>query len=262
MTSHSRFAVVALSALALLGAGQTQPKIGYDTTPMLPGGKWHVHDGTRPQPPVVKPGETTWTKPPSDATVLFDGTDLSKWRSLKGEAAGWKVENGELVVTAKAGDIATREEFGDVQLHVEWATPKAVVGNGQERGNSGIFLMERYEIQVLDSFDNPTYPDGQAAAVYGQFPPLVNVSRPPGEWQTYDIVFIAPRFKDKAVESPARVTVFHNGVLVQHNTVLIGTTRHKLVGTYEPHGPRGSLRLQDHGNPTRFRNIWVRALGG
>jgi len=137
-----------------------------------------------------------------------------------------------------------------------------VAGNGQERGNSGIFLMERYEIQVLDSFDNPTYPDGQAAAVYGQFPPLVNVSRPPGEWQTYDIVFIAPRFKDKAVESPARVTVFHNGVLVQHNTVLIGTTRHKLVGTYEPHGPRGSLRLQDHGNPTRFRNIWVRALGG
>jgi hypothetical protein len=164
-------------------------------------------------------------------------------------------------VTPKAGDVFTKDEFGDVQLHVEWATPSVVVGDGQDRGNSGVFLMGRYEVQVLDSFRSPTYPDGQAGAIYGQFPPLVNAARPPGEWQVYDILFTAPRFENGNLVTPAYLTVFHNGIAVHNHAALIGTTQHKVVAKYEAHPPRGPIRLQDHGNAVRYRNIWVRELG-
>jgi hypothetical protein len=235
-------------------------KLGYEDTPMLPGGKWRVHDGTRPQPPATETAGAQGTAP-ADAQVLFSGADLLRWQNRRGEPAAWKIDQGAMVVAPKAGDIQTKEEFGDVQLHVEWASPSVVSGEGQDRGNSGVFLMGRYEVQVLDSYRSPTYPDGQAAAIYGQFPPLVNASRAPGEWQTYDIIFTAPRFENGTVATPAYLTVFHNGVVVHNHTALIGTTMHKVVAKYEPHPPRGPIRLQDHGNPVRYRNIWVRELG-
>jgi hypothetical protein len=255
-------ATLGLAAIALTAAASGQvPKgqLGYDTTPLLPGGKWRVHDGTRPQPPVIGTADTPGA-PPSDARVLFAGSDLSLWRNSRGEAAGWKIDQGAMVVNPDAGDIFTRDEFGDVQLHIEWAAPTTISGEGQDRGNSGVFLMGRYEIQVLDSYNNRTYPDGQASAIYGQFPPLVNATRPPGQWQVYDIIFTAPRFENGALVSPAYATVLHNGVVVHNHAALIGTTLHKVVGKYEPHGPRGPIKLQDHGNPVRYRNIWVREL--
>jgi hypothetical protein len=243
-------------------SAQDPPAIGYTDTPLLPNSKWRVHDGTRPQPVVVKPAPMVDppARPPSDAVVLFDGSDLSAWRARGGGPARWALQDGGMVVVPRSGDIRTEAAFGDLQLHIEWATPAVVAGSGQGRGNSGIFLMERYEIQVLDSFDNPTYPDGQAGAVYGQMPPLVNASRPPGEWQTFDIIFTAPRFAGATLVSPARVTVLHNGVVVQADTVLIGSTAHRVVGVYEPHPAAAPIRLQDHGNPVRFRNIWARRL--
>jgi hypothetical protein len=227
--------------------------------------EWPVHSMERPRPPVVDPEPPSPprpTRPPSDAIVLFDGTSLTEWvRQENGVSAGWRVAEGYLEVVGGAGSIATRRAFGDVQLHVEWATPSLPRGEGQERGNSGVFLMGRYEIQVLDSYRNDTYADGQAAALYGQAPPLVNASRPPGEWQTYDVVFRRPRFgPDGAVLQPARVTVFHNGVLVHDNVGFTGRTAHGRKATYEPHEDRLPLVLQDHGDPVRFRNIWVREL--
>ncbi len=257
---------LAFSSAALLVSAQEPKKpapTGYDDTPLIPGTEWRVHDDRRPRPKVVDPGTAIPGeqpgRAPADAIVLFDGTDLAKWKHADGRPAAWKVANGYVEVVAKTGEIATRDEFGDCQLHVEFATPPPV-GNSQERGNSGVFLMGKYEVQVLDSWDNLTYADGQAGAIYGQSPPLVNASRKPGEWQAYDITFVAPRFKDGKLESPASITVFHNGVLVQNHTAVLGTTRHRAVGTYEPHGPKASLRLQDHGNPMRFRNIWIRPL--
>ncbi|NOZ20574.1 MAG: DUF1080 domain-containing protein, partial [Planctomycetes bacterium] len=227
--------------------------------PMLPGSKYRVHDMTRPQPRVVTPGEKPGD-PPSDAVILFDGTDLSKWVGKKDQPAQWKVENGYMEAVPKSGSIRTKDSFGDCQLHIEWATPAPAKGQGQGRGNSGVFLMGRYEIQVLDCYHNTTYPDGMTAAIYGQSPPLVNACRKPGEWQTYDIIWIAPRFKGSKLVSPARVTVFQNGVLVHHDKELLGTTRHKRLPQYQPHGPTGPLMLQDHGNPIRYRNIWYRPL--
>lgn len=162
--------------------------------------------------------------------------------------------------TAGGGDIVTKGAFGDMQLHIEWRTPTEVKGQGQERGNSGILLMGRYEVQVLDSFDSPTYPDGQAGAVYGQTPPLVNASRGPGQWQSYDILWTAPRFRDGQLQAPASVTVLHNGVLVQNNTQLLGATVHRQLARYTPHGATEPLRLQDHGDPVQYRNIWMRPL--
>jgi len=163
-------------------------------------------------------------------------------------------------VVPGAGGIRTRAAFGDVQLHVEWMAPAPPRGAGQDRGNSGVFLMERYEVQVLDSWNNETYADGQAAALYGQYPPLVNASRPPSEWQSYDIVFRAPRFEGERLLEPARVTVFHDGVVVHHAREFLGATRHREVATYEPHAAELPLALQDHGDPVRFRNIWIRRL--
>jgi hypothetical protein len=200
-------------------------------------------------------------RPPSDATVLLDGKDLSSWRSESGGRAGWKVENGYAEVVKGAGGIRTVEPFGDCQLHLEWATPVPAVGEGQERGNSGVFLMGLYEVQVLDSYENRTYADGQAAAIYGQYPPLVNASRPPGQWQSYDIVFEAPRFGGQgALLRPARITVLHNGIVVQHDVELTGPTAHKARPPYAAHAGRLPLMLQDHGDAVRYRNIWIRAI--
>ncbi len=255
------------SALGVLQGAEHAP-VGYTDTPMLPGGKWHVHDPDRPQPTVVTPGTSSEIpgKPPSDALVLFDGTDLSHWRNDKGGPSHWLVKDGAMVVPPKPStnapseDIWTKDEFGDIQLHLEFATPNPPHGDSQERGNSGVFLFGVYELQVLDSYHNRTYADGSCASVYGQSPPLANASRPPGEWQTYDVVFLAPRFKENKLESPAYITVFHNGVLVQNHTEILGESGHKILAKYKPHGPKGPIRLQDHGNPTRYRNFWIRPL--
>jgi hypothetical protein len=227
---------------------------------------WPIHDENRPQPKVVDPGSPSTDeragRPPADAIVLFDGKDLSKWRADKdGGPARWKVVDGAMVVTAGTGGIHTEQGFGDCQLHIEWASPSPAEGAGQDRGNSGVFLMGMYEVQVLDSYGNRTYPDGQAAAIYGQYPPLVNVSRPPGQWQSYDIVFHAPRFDSAgALLRPARITVLHNGVLVQDDRELTGPTAHKARPPYKLHPAKLPLGLQDHSHPVRYRNLWIREL--
>ena len=224
--------------------------------------QWAIHDESRPAPAVVAPGAAPAVPvpPPSDAIVLFDGKDLSKWRSSKdASAAKWKVEGGAMEVNGTGG-IQTEQGFGDCQLHVEWMAPPPRDGKGQDRGNSGVFLMGMYEVQVLDSYQSATYPDGQAGALYGQYPPLVNASRPPGEWQTYDIVFHAPRFEGEKLVRPARVTLLHNGVLVQDNQELTGPTAHKARPPYKAHADKLPLGLQDHQHPVRFRNIWIRPL--
>ena len=258
--------VFALGMAAALAAQTQAPKAptGYTDTPFIPGSKWRVHDEARPRPPVITPGTSsspeTPGKPPSDAVVLFDGASLAGWRTEKGDAK-WKVENGYAEVVKGSGNIITREEFGDSQLHVEWRAPSPPKGNSQGRSNSGVFLFGLYEIQVLDSFDNVTYADGQATGVYGQTPPLVNASRPPGEWQVYDIVFTAPHFKNGSLDVPAYVTVFHNSVVTQNHTAIMGTTNHKIIPGFVEHGPKGPIMLQDHGDPIRYRNIWIRPLG-
>ncbi|MBW3624725.1 MAG: DUF1080 domain-containing protein [Armatimonadetes bacterium] len=244
-----------------------QKNLGYSDTPLIPGTQWHVHDGNRPQPPVVQPGTASTPdspgQPPSDAVILFDGSDLSKWESAKGGDAGWSVENGVMQVVPKTGDIQTKERFGDCQLHLEWAAPAEVKGESQGRGNSGVFMMGRYEIQVLDCYQNPTYPDGTTGAIYGQHPPLVNACRKPGEWQTYDIMWEAPQWDGDQLKKPARVTVLLNGVVLHHAIEPQGPTGHRNVSSYEkPHDPTGPLRLQDHGDLVRYRNIWYRPLKG
>jgi len=263
----------ALMALATLAAfcvvafaSRQGRKLGYDDTPFLPGGKWRVHDGKRPQPRVVDPGTTstpdTPGRPPSDAVVLFDGKDLSKWQTDGGAPPRWKVADGYVEIARPGGSLITKDEFGDCQLHVEFATPNPPTGIDQGRGNSGVIIMGRYEIQVLDSYQNETYPDGQCASIYGQYPPLVNASRKPGEWQTYDIIFTAPRFEGDKLLTPAYETVFHNGVLVHNHAEVIGAMTHRALAKYTPHPPKGPLLLQDHGNPIRYRNIWIRELKG
>lgn len=221
-----------------------------------------IHDTTRARPLVVNPGPALpSSRAPSDAIVLFDGRDLSEWKSRGMEPARWKVENGYMEVVAGTGGIATVRAFGDCQLHVEWASPPTAAGAGQDRGNSGVFLMGMYEVQVLDSHENATYADGQAAAIYGQYPPLVNASRPPGEWQSYDIVFRRPRFNERGeLVEPARITVLHNGVLVHDAVTLTGPTAHRRRPPYSAHAERLAISLQDHASPVRFRNIWIRDL--
>ena len=251
-----------LLALPLLTSAADAPadRPGYTNTPAIPGQPWRVHDSARPYPAVVTPGDGCGSAP-SDAVKLFDGTNLDRWHNGKGEPSKWKVENGYMEAVNKAGSIVSRDEFGDCQIHIEWASPAEVKGSSQGRGNSGLFIMGFYEVQVLDSYENPTYADGQAASIYGQHPPLVNACRKPGEWQAYDIVFEAPRFAaDGKLEKPAFVTVIHNGVIVQHRREIMGRGTHQRVATYAPHGPTGPLSLQDHGNPVRFRNIWVRPV--
>ena len=247
----------AVSALAAARAfGPEDPPAGYKDTPLIPGTSWHVHDSDRPAPSVVSPGANG--APPSDAIVLFDGRDVSPWKS-GAKTSGWKVVDGAMEVNG-TGSVESVESFGDVQLHLEFATPMKVEGAGQGRGNSGVFFMGRYEVQILDSYENRTYADGQAAALYGQRPPLVNACRKPGEWQTYDMVFRAPRWDGEKLLSPARVTVLHNGVLVHDAQEFLGATAHRAVAQYSKHADALPIALQDHGNPIRFRNIWARRL--
>jgi hypothetical protein len=225
--------------------------------------QWPQHSMDRPRPPVVKPGAFESAPPPSDAIVLFDGKSLAKWQSSDSThgAAKWKVADGYMEIAPGTGGIETRDAFGDCQLHVEWRAPTPAKGEGQERGNSGVFLMGTYEVQVLDSYNNITYADGQAAAVYGQYPPLVNASRPPGEWQSYDIVWHRPHFDAQGrLASAARITVFFNGLLAQDNVILTGPTAHQHRPPYHAHPDALPLGLQDHGNPVRYRNIWIRNL--
>jgi hypothetical protein len=228
------------SAIALLGG------LAFAGPEYLSGKVW-------PKPPIVESG--TASTPPSDAIVLFDGKDLSAWTG--GEE--WEIEDG--VATVKGGGIETKQSFGDCQLHLEWASPEKVTGKGQGRGNSGVHFMNKYEIQILDSYENDTYPDGQAGAVYKQHPPLVNACRKPGEWQTYDIIFNAPRFDESGkLTKPAYVTVLHNGVLVQNHFEIEGTTAWDEAPKYTAHPEKLPIHLQNHRNPVRFRNIWIREL--
>lgn len=224
--------------------------------------RYGVHDTTRPRPPVVTPADRAG-QPPSDAIVLFNGEDLSQWQRGNGQDANWTIVDGEyMVVPRRAGDIRTREVFGNVQLHLEYRVPEGVPDRvtGQNRSNSGVFFMGRYEVQILDSYEHDTYPDGQAASIYGQFPPLVNACRPPGEWQTYDIAFMRPLFDEQGnCVRKARVTVFHNGVCVHNNLEIEGATAHRVKARYSPHG-EGPIVLQDHGDRVAFRNIWIREL--
>lgn len=236
---------------------------GFTKLGEIPGTPWRIHDDKRPQPPVVTPAPAPGG-PPADAIVLFDGKDLSKWvHRVKGTVteAQWVVHDG-IFESGKGSSLSTRDSFGDIQLHLEFATPAKVEGTSQGRGNSGVRFMDRYEIQVLDSYENRTYADGMAAAIYGDTPPLVNAARKPGEWQTYDIVFEAPRFKGPQLISPAYVTVFWNGILVHNRRMVNGPTSPLTVHQYIAHDPELPLVIQNHGNPVRFRNVWVRRLKG
>lgn len=223
---------------------------------------WRAHDLSRPQPVVVKPGESNLPlNPPSDAIVLFDGTDLSKWSGSEGQPSRWKVVDGVMESVGGAGSIVTAESFGDCQLHMEWASPQEVQGDGQGRGNSGVYFMGQYEVQILDSYENETYADGSAGSIYGQYPPLVNVCRGPGQWQSYDIIFRQPRFDDKGqLVKPATLTVLHNGVLIQDHESLLGPSNWIAHDQYSKGPTAAPLSLQDHGNPVSFRNIWIRPL--
>ena len=222
--------------------------------PQLPGVDWVVHDGTRPQPPVVGNAGAVVVKPPADAKVLFDGGGLDAFR---GE---WLVRDGILV--AHKGELFSKEEFGAVQLHLEWRIPAGRPVDGQKGGNSGVFFMERYEIQILQSHNNKTYPDGQAGSLYGQRPPLVNATTAQGEWQSYDIIFTPPVYEGGAFKAPATATVIHNGVVVQHAQPFLGPTVWRKLASYPPNHPeKGPLRFQFHGDPVEYRNIWVRELG-
>jgi hypothetical protein len=253
---RTRLLVAPLLACSALLLGQA-PNPGYTDTPMLPGVPYRVHDPARPAPRVVTPAAQPGGVP-SDAVVLFDGRDLSQWKASR---VPWTIENGYMEVAPSAGNLTSIQSYGDVQPHVAGAAPALVRNSSQDRGNSGIFLQGRYEIQVLDSHDNPTYADGQAGAIYGQWPPLVNPVRAPGEWQSYDIVFEAPRFEGGRLTRPAFVTVFLNGVLVHHRKELMGATVHRALPAYVPHG-EAPLVLQDHQQPVRYRNIWIRRIRG
>ena len=271
MTRYALFvcaAAVLLLACAVAQQPQTHPgDLGFTDTPMLPGLPWHVHDPARPHPKLVTPASTPGG-PPSDAIVLFDGKDLSRWvQNGRGADAGkqldarWKVGDGYFEVVHGTGDLFTREAFGDCQLHVEWASPTDVHANSQQRGNSGVIMMSRYEIQVLDAWNNPTYADGQAAAIYGQWPPLVNPARPPGQWNTYDIMFEAPHFEGDKLTRPAYATVIYNGVLVHLHKESMGPMVYRQVAHYTPHAAEMPLELQDHNDPVRYRNVWIRRIG-
>jgi hypothetical protein len=261
-------AIVCIIAPLLIAQNASQNHdLGFTDTPMLPNLPWHVHDPNRPHPPVVTPSDQPGG-PPSDAIVLFDGKDLSGWEGHpssithggKPGPAEWKVENGYMEVVPGTGDIVTKEKFGDMQLHVEWASPNPPKGNSQGRGNSGVILQTRYEVQVLDAYQNPTYADGQTGAIYGQWPPLANAARKPGEWQSYDIVFEAPKFEGDNLISPAYITAFWNGVMIHNRKASMGPMVYRHVAHYVPQPAEDSLLLQNHNDAVRFRNIWVRRL--
>lgn len=234
---------------------------GLTLSALICGQEWtaELTDVYKPVPRVVTPG--TGTEPPSDAIVLFDGTNLDQWEGEDGTPPAWEVRDGVVTVVPGSSSIRTKQVFGDVQLHVEWRTPAKVEGKGQGRGNSGVFLQSLYEVQVLDSYENSTYVNGQAGAIYKQHIPLVNACRPPGKWQAYDIIFTAPRFKeDGSLFSPATMTVLQNGVLIQNHVTLLGTTENIGLPSYRPHDFKLPLMLQQHGNPVSYRNVWIREL--
>lgn len=218
----------------------------------------------RARPVKVTPGPYFMEAPPSDAIVLFDGKDLSKWdqmaRGGAKQAPKWKVENGYIEILPRTGRLVTKESFGDCQLHVEWMIPESATGNGQSIGNSGIELMSRYEIQVLESNSHDTYADGGAGAIYGVWAPLANPTRPQGQWNVYDIFFEAPKFEGPKMVKPAMITVMFNGVLVQNHKDFLGTTIWRKIGTYTAHPAEAPLSLQDHNQPVRFKNIWIRKI--
>ena len=231
----------------------------YAQQPERKGGDPKLTEQWIPEPKIIAPGKTA-QDPPADAIILL-GNNLDAWESKNGGPAAWKIENGIMTVERKTGDLRTKQAFGDCQIHIEWRTPSEVKGEGQGRGNSGVLLMGKYELQVLDSYNNRTYSNGQAGAIYKQLPPMVNASRGPGEWQTYDIIFTAPRFyEDGSVQSQARITVLHNGVLVQNNASIWGGTQYIGISNYEKHPEKLPLVLQDHGDFVSYRNIWVRPL--
>lgn len=257
----ARFALAAsLATCAAAAAPDDEP--GYRDTPFLPGGKWRVHDADRPKPATVVPGATVGA-PPSDAVILFDGTSLAAWH---GQRRPWPITDGVISVPPRPAPdqdnaLITNQSFGDVQLHLEYRMPNPPVGNSQDRGNSGIWFMQRYEVQILDGRDNPTYADGTVGAIYAWKPPLVNAARAPGEWQNYDIVFERPRFAaDGHLLRPAYVTVLLNGILVQNRQPFLGSTVWRKVASYTPHPDAAPIQLQDHGSPVSFRNIWARPL--
>ncbi len=259
MKTATIVAIIALNTTAALAQG-----VGYTDTPQIRGQKWKVHDKDRPNPPEVTPGATFshGAPAPSDATILFDGRDFSAWEKDGGGAVPWKVENGYMEVVGKSGGIHTKQEFGDAQLHIEFATPVEVKGDSQGRGNSGVFFHRFFEIQVLDGYHNKTYADGQAGALYGQWPPLVDAIKPPGQWNSYDIVFEAPKFDAAGkLTKPAYATVILNGVVLHNRKELNGPTNHRATDPYKAYSGKGPISLQDHGNPTRFRNVWIRSLG-
>lgn len=243
-------------------SGMAQDKPGFRDTPVLPGSQWKVHDADRPHPEVVTPGATPGA-PPSDAVVLFDGSSMDAWAPT---GQPWTLKDGAMTVPARtegedASTLVSKESFGDVQLHLEFRSPNPPEKSSQDRGNSGVWFMERYEVQILDGHDNPTYADGTVGAIYGSTPPLVSASRAPGEWQSYDIVFERPHFAaDGSVKRPAYVTVLLNGVLVQNRQPYTGSTIWRQLAKYEPHGDAAPIQLQDHDSPVSFRNIWVRRL--
>jgi len=259
----SRFKAVGLVLLwfgsVAVCRGEEDGNMGFSNLPFLPNSKWRIHDIARPQPPVVEPGANAG-QAPGDAVILFDGKDLSQWEDAKGGVPEAGVEDGCINIL-KAGDLLTKQKFGDCQLHVEWITPAECDTKKQSWwGNSGIFLMGKYELQVTESHDNLHKADGQAGAIYGQMPPMVNAARRPGQWQTYDVVFSAPKFEGEKVLQPAYFTVFWNGVLVQYHTACMGSTRYKTMPVYNSFDTTGPIKLQQHGSGVRFRNIWVRPL--
>lgn len=245
-----------ISLVPILGSALFALEVGKKPdTPKLPGVEWVVHDGTRPQPPVVENVAAVQVPPPSDATVLFDGKNTDAWTK------NWEIKDGVMIAT-KGGSNVTKESFGPIQLHLEWRVPAGRKVNGQGGGNSGVFLMNKFEVQILQSHNNQTYPDGQAAALYGMYPPIVNATAPQGDWQSYDITFLPPVYGENGLEKPAIVTVIHNGVVVQHAQEFIGLSTYKKIVNYPDTMPAtGPIALQFHGDPIEFRNIWVRPLG-
>jgi hypothetical protein len=259
--AHIAHWITGVSAASLLAVASG---VGYDDTPQIPGQTWKVHDKNRPSPAIVTPAPTFshHAGAPSDAVVLFDGSDLDKWVS-GGDKPKWKVEGGYMEMVRGGGDIQTKDKFGDFQLHIEWSTPNPPKGESQGRGNSGVFLHGMFEVQVLDSYENVTYADGQAGSLYGQWAPLQNAMKPPGEWNAYDIIFEAPKWDEQGeLTKKAHVTVIHNGVVLHHRQEFVGPSGHRNVPQYRKYDGTGPIRLQDHGDPVRFRNIWIRPLGG